>query len=163
MILVSGPVSVAAPPGARLINVESALQMKREVEKYFPSSDIVVFSAAVSDYRAERIRRGKIKTKTKHMKLNLVRNPDILLSLGKKKGNKILIGFALETENVVRNAKKKLAQKNLDMIIANTPESMGGNRAKVSIIAGGGKVMTLAEADKTRVAEKIITEIGRMI
>ncbi|MDH5661546.1 MAG: bifunctional phosphopantothenoylcysteine decarboxylase/phosphopantothenate--cysteine ligase CoaBC, partial [Elusimicrobiota bacterium] len=143
VILISGPTNIKPPEGVNTIFVESALDMEKEVVKYVPRSDVVIASAAVSDYRPEKREKEKIKTKLQKKSINLVRNPDILGKLGKQKDAKCLIGFALETKDLEKNARQKLKEKNLDMIIANTAGAMSQNEATVKIFTKPGKTIFL--------------------
>lgn len=117
--LVSGPVALTAPPGVRVINAVSALEMEAAMNQDFADSDIVIMAAAVADYRPSVISGHKIKKDQPATKLELVKTPDILAGLGQKKSGQFLVGFAAETENVEQYARKKLLEKNLDLIIAN--------------------------------------------
>jgi len=119
VVLISGPVSLDAPKGIKLIKVESALDMERSVMSEFPKADCIMMAAAVADWRASSIARHKIKKAAGGMVVKLTRNPDILKELGRKKKNKILVGFALETEDLELNARKKLKSKGLDLVVAN--------------------------------------------
>lgn len=165
VILITGPTSL---PGIREINtiyVNTAEEMRSEVFKYFEKADIVISAAAVADFRPKEKVSGKIKKEeTKKMTIELERNPDILFELGKKKGDKILVGFAAETENLIQNACKKLREKNLDMIIANDLSSkdagFGSDKNIAKIINKKGIVYReLPLMPKTEMAEKILDEI----
>ncbi len=159
VILISGPTNITPPQGVNTIFVESALDMEREVVKHFPGSDVVIASAAVSDYRPEKREKEKIKTNPRRKSINLIRNPDILSQLGKQKGAKFLIGFALETKDLEKNAREKLKGKNLDMIIANAPQAMNRNEATVKIFTKSGKKIFLQEMKKEKIAERILSEL----
>lgn len=159
VILISGPTNITPPQGVNTIFVESALDMEREVVKHFPGSDVVIASAAVSDYRPEKREKEKIKTNLQRKSINLIRNPDILSQLGKQKGAKFLIGFALETKDLEKNAREKLKGKNLDMIIANAPQAMSRNETTVKIFTKSGKKIFLREMKKEKIAEKILSEL----
>jgi len=117
-ILVSGPTCLEVPEKVEFISVESALEMRREVRSLAKSATCVIMAAAVCDWRAELVLPRKIKRKGGVKVLKLKENPDILKELGEKK-NSILVGFALETEHLEKNAIEKLKKKNLDLIIAN--------------------------------------------
>lgn len=132
--LISGPTSLAAPAGVRLVNVESAQEMYDAVWEAYPAAQAVIMAAAVADYRPATAYQEKIK-KGGEQTIALVLNPDILASLGKDKGDRILIGFAAETENLLKYAQKKLEEKNLDMIVANDVSRKGaGFDADTNII-----------------------------
>ena len=115
--LISGPTGLKPLPGVKSISVERAIDMKRAVLREFRKADCLIMAAAVSDFRLKRVYSQKIKKK-KRLFLELTENPDILKSLPPKSG-RVLVGFSLETGNLLRNARKKLIDKNLDLIIAN--------------------------------------------
>jgi phosphopantothenoylcysteine decarboxylase/phosphopantothenate--cysteine ligase len=117
--LVSGPTHLESPADVRTIRVVTALEMAKAVESHFNESDVVIKTAAVSDYRPVSTADQKIKKTASTLDLHLVQNPDILKILGKMKKDQVLVGFAAETENITANAQKKMEQKNLDLIVAN--------------------------------------------
>ena len=117
--LIAGPSVIDPPNGVELIPVISTAEMHQEVMKRADQTNLIIKSAAVSDYRVDQPHTQKIK-KTNTLSLNLVKNPDILKELGRQKTSKqFLVGFAAESENLVEYAKKKLHEKNLDLIVAN--------------------------------------------
>ncbi len=116
--LISGPVSLTPPGGIKFIPVLTALEMKSAVNKFYPSSDCLIMSAAVADYRPAAPVGKKIKKTKERLTIRLKKNPDILFEAGKKKGSRILVGFAVETDDMISNAKSKLKKKNLDFIVA---------------------------------------------
>ena len=109
----------------KLIKVETAEQMRKNILNHFNDCDVLIMSAAVADYHVKNISAQKIKKSDDNLTLELVKNPDILFELGKIKQNQILIGFAAETENFESNAREKLIKKNLDMIVANDVTAKG--------------------------------------
>lgn len=119
VILISGPVSMKPPVGVQIIRVESAEEMYEAVLQYFNEADIVIKSAAVSDYRPKKIFQQKMKKQSQELVIELERTVDILAELGKRKKAQFLIGFAAETNHVEEYAKQKLLSKNADMIVAN--------------------------------------------
>lgn len=125
--LVSGPTHLPIPEGVEIHHVQSALEMQSELDNYFDRADYVFMAAAVADFRVDRVAKTKIKKHdSEEFKLDLVRNPDILKELSKRKTTKqVLVGFALETDHELENAKKKLKQKNLDAIVLNNPLTEG--------------------------------------
>ena len=157
--LISGPTNITPPEGVKTIFVESALEMAKEVVRHFPSSDVVIASAAVSDYRPEKRVKQKIKSNLQKKSINLIKNPDILAQLGEKKGGRLLIGFALETGDLGKNARQKLKRKNLDMIIANPPRAMSEDEATVKIFTKSGKKVFLRKTRKEKIAERILAEL----
>ncbi len=117
--LVSGPVALAPPAGARLIMVRAASEMAEEVFALYPDMDIVVKAAAVSDYAPVAVSSKKIKKDPETLVIELTRTVDILKELGRKKTSQFLVGFAAESENLEENARRKLRDKSLDLIVAN--------------------------------------------
>ncbi len=136
--LVSGPTAIVPPPRAKLVRVESARQMAHAVDGCFPDADAVVMAAAVADYRPARRVHGKIKKSRGTRALLLLPNPDILAGLGRRKGLRVLVGFALESSRGRERALEKLRAKNLDWIVWNAPEAQGATRASVEILDGMG-------------------------
>ena len=118
VILVSAPTSLPVPSGVDFVSVDSALSMQEAVEARYNDVNVVIMAAAVSDFRALHKAEQKIK-KMESMTIELVKNPDILQGLGSKKSHQILVGFAAETEHVIKYGKDKVARKNLDMLVAN--------------------------------------------
>ncbi|AXH98653.1 bifunctional phosphopantothenoylcysteine decarboxylase/phosphopantothenate--cysteine ligase CoaBC [Sporosarcina sp. PTS2304] len=125
-VLISGPVELSVPPGVRVVYVESAAQMYDAVLHEYDDASIVVKSAAVADYRPKSIHEQKMKKKVGDDTLELERTTDILQSLGDRKQQQVLIGFAAETTDVIAYGKKKLESKNLDYIIVNDVTDPGG-------------------------------------
>jgi len=160
VILISGPTYLKPPDGIKVVKITSTEEMKEAVLKYFPEYDVLIMAAAVSDWKPEKKYRGKLKRK-KEWNLKLIPNPDILKEVSKiKKENQIVIGFALETENIEKNALKKLKEKKLDLIIGNTTEFFGeGKPSKVIFISKDGKVKKYKRIKKEKVAEKIVNWI----
>ncbi|NQD64799.1 bifunctional phosphopantothenoylcysteine decarboxylase/phosphopantothenate--cysteine ligase CoaBC [Bacillus haikouensis] len=136
--LISGPAAIKPPAGAHYVEVNSAEEMYEAVHSVFNQADIVVKSAAVADYRPKEVMEHKLKKKDGNLVLEFERTKDILKSLGEKKDQQFLIGFAAETTNVEEYAKAKLHKKNADMIVANnvseTGSGFGTDTNKVSII-----------------------------
>ena len=137
--LVSGPTHLKKPYGIHVIDIITAQDMYHHMTSLFDDKDITVMSAAVADYSSDMIAQDKIKKKDEELVLHLKKNKDILLELGKiKKENQILCGFAMETKDLIENAKTKLMKKNCDMIIANHLKTEGagfqGDTNVVSIL-----------------------------
>ena len=118
VILVSAPTSLPIPSGVDFISVDSAVSMQESVEARYNDVNVVIMAAAVSDFRVLHKAEQKIK-KMESMTIELVKNPDILQGLGSKKSHQILVGFAAETEHVIKYGQDKVARKNLDMLVAN--------------------------------------------
>lgn len=160
--LVSGPVNISLEhPNVKIYHVESAIQMYDKCMEIFPDCQLGIMAAAVADYRPETTAENKIKKKEEEMLLRLVKNPDILSSLGHiKKPGQLLVGFALETNNELENAKEKLVRKNADAIILNSLNDHGAgfrhDTNKISIILKKGSIFEYPLKDKTLVAKDII-------
>ncbi len=164
VILITGPNCLAALKGIKTVLIESAEEMKKEVFKYFSEADIIISAAAVADFRPKKVFSGKIKKEeAEKLVIELERTSDILYELGKRKKNKILVGFAAETENLVGNALKKLEEKELDLIVANDISAkgagFGSDDNKAKLINSKGVVQELPLMPKSDLAEKILDEI----
>jgi phosphopantothenoylcysteine synthetase/decarboxylase len=156
--LVSGPVALPKPKGVKLVPVVTAAQMSSETKKLFPKADIVIATAAVADYGPASKSRLKIKKSGKAMTLKLAPTEDILSYLGKHKKAQVLIGFALESNNLIKSARAKLFAKNLDAIVANYPDSIGADRGSVWIINSEENIEAVKNATKTKIAKRILDE-----
>jgi len=166
VILISGPTNLTVPKGIDFFSVENARQMRLQVLKNYSKADVVIMAAAVADYRPFYPTVSKIKKGKPVINLKLARNPDILEELGKNKKDKILVGFALETENLYKNALDKLKKKKLDIIVANELSKksnvFGKNKTSVLIIDNKGKKRYLCEVDKKIVAAEILKRVGEI-
>jgi phosphopantothenoylcysteine decarboxylase/phosphopantothenate--cysteine ligase len=167
VILVAGPNNLDPLPGIEYHPVVSAMEMQHVVNEHLDRVDIIIASAAVADYRSKEILFRKMKKNKKEKSLNLAPNPDILADIGKRKAQRILVGFAVETENEEENALKKLRQKNLDMIVLNNPveegSGFGGSTNRVTIFKKRGKAARLPLMSKREVAVHIIDEIIKLL
>ena len=162
VVLVSGPVSLPDPKGVRTIRVVSAREMRREVLRVFPRIDAVVMTAAVSDYRPRRASPTKLKRSGKeNLSLELVPNPDILAELGRRKGNRILTGFALETGKGKARALGKLRRKNLDYIVLDDPAAIGARRVTATVFRGEEEIHRFSRTTKKSLARWVVREMGR--
>ena len=160
VILISGPTNLEIPKGLKnFIFVESAIQMYEKVDEYFGDTDIFIACAAVADYRPKEYKKEKIKKSDSDLILELVRNPDILFEMGKKKDKQLLIGFAAETNDIKENALKKLEKKNLDFIVANNASTMGNNTNTVEIIRKNKTSVKINQKNKIELAYDILKEI----
>ncbi|MFA6923153.1 MAG: bifunctional phosphopantothenoylcysteine decarboxylase/phosphopantothenate--cysteine ligase CoaBC [Bacteroidales bacterium] len=163
--LISGPTSLQVKnPKISRTNVISAKQMYDACLKYALQSDIIVMPAAVADFTPLKTSKQKIKKTGKNLVIELVPTKDILAELGKrKKRNQIIIGFALETENEIANAKEKLKNKNLDYIILNSPNdknsAFGYDTNKITIISKKGEIVKFGLKTKTQAAQEILKVI----
>jgi len=167
VILISGNAAVDAPANVKFIKVETAEQMRTKVLDEFENVDAVIMSAAVSDYRVKNVAPQKIKKDDETLTLELVKNPDILKELGRIRKDQLLVGFAAETVNMLAYAKNKIAEKNLDFIVANDVSQEDAGFAVdtniVSIITREGDVENLPKMSKAELAEKIILRVAEMI
>ncbi|MFA4977953.1 MAG: bifunctional phosphopantothenoylcysteine decarboxylase/phosphopantothenate--cysteine ligase CoaBC [Sphingobacterium sp.] len=162
--LVSGPSALKLPKGVDTISVTSAAEMLHACEEHFEAADIVVMSAAVADYTPVEVASQKIKKKENEFSIELKKTVDILATLGaKKKENQLLVGFALETNNELENAKGKLIRKNLDFIVLNSMQDKGAGFAtdtnKVTIIDRSGNTREFSLKSKEEVAKDICSII----
>ncbi len=164
VILVSGPTAVTPPGAAELTRVESADEMRSAVLRLLPESTIVIKTAAVSDYRPRTAAGQKIK-RSGGVSLDLETTSDILAEVSRAKTSQLVIGFAAETENVLENARKKLATKSLDAIVVNdvSREGVGfdSDRNAVTIITHD-EVIEVPETTKWEVAQRILDEVSRL-
>ena len=160
VIFISGPVSVF-PTGVKLIRTTTALEMFKEAKLNFRKADITISTAAVVDYSPVKTYKRKIKKNNPKLLIELKQNPDIIGYCGKNKKNQVVAGFALETENLINNAKLKLESKKLNLIIANGKESFNSDNTTVYII-DAGSVLKIADKSKKIIAENIIDETIRI-
>ncbi len=165
VILISGPTNIDLPKNVQFIPVKDASQMRKMVKKMFRYADCLIMAAAVSDFRPVRYNPQKIKTRGK-MNLKLIRTPDILKEVSRKKGKKILVGFALESENLLENARLKLKNKKLDFIVANrltkNEVPFGNNRVSYLIIDKAGNLKRLKNSSKRQLAKAIFDKIDNL-
>ena len=162
--LVSGPVSITSPKGVKVEKVQSARQMFEATARYFAESDIVVLSAAVADYTPLHVTDKKIKKKEEVFNIEMTKTTDIAATLGKQKKNgQIIVGFALETDNELENAKGKLERKNFDFIVLNSLQDSGAgfryNSNKIKIIDREGNFYDFDLKTKKEVAQDILATI----
>jgi phosphopantothenoylcysteine synthetase/decarboxylase len=156
--LITTQTSLRIPKGTKTVNVDTASQMYTAVRKYFPKADCLVMAAAVADYTPAKTSKTKIKKSGKGLTLKLKPTLDILQWAAKnKRKNQLVIGFALEDKAVCARAEKKLKEKRLDMIVANTIAAIGSDRTSVQIKTRNSKWLKIASSAKTVIAGKIIS------
>jgi phosphopantothenoylcysteine decarboxylase/phosphopantothenate--cysteine ligase len=166
--LISGPVHLKTPRNTRRIDVETATEMLDAVKQEFPKCDVLVMAAAVADYSPAHAASRKIKRDEKGsgISIELKNNPDILKTLAPLKRHQSVVGFALETENGVENARRKLEAKSLDAIVLNNAGEEGAGFETdtniVTIITAAGEVRKLPMMSKFDVANEILTQIARL-
>lgn len=161
VILISGPVALLPPAGVRCIHVQTARQMHVAVLKHYKMANIIFKVAAVADYTPQKTSRQKIKKTKRRQSVLLVKTPDILATLGqRKKAGQILVGFAAETQHILKNAQKKLRQKNCDWMIVNDVAKkgigFGVDDNQVTLIGKNGENIRLAKMSKAHLAQKIL-------
>jgi phosphopantothenoylcysteine decarboxylase / phosphopantothenate---cysteine ligase len=163
VVLVSGPTALTPPSGVEYVAVRSAEEMSAAVETHASTATVVVMAAAVSDYRPAHVAVTKVKKGEGGTTLELVRTPDILRGLGAKKGTRLLVGFAAETDHPRENARKKLAEKNLDLIVANdvTREGAGfGGEKNAAVLMGrDGEEDEIGLSSKRELADRILDRV----
>ncbi|WP_026747777.1 bifunctional phosphopantothenoylcysteine decarboxylase/phosphopantothenate--cysteine ligase CoaBC [Leptotrichia trevisanii] len=158
--LISGPTDLKVPNGLEnFISVESALEMYEKVDEFFKNTDIFVACSAVADYRPKEYKNEKIKKSDSDLVIELVRNPDILLEMSKKKEKQLLVGFAAETNEIRENALKKLEKKNLDIIVANNASVMGSDENVIEIIKKDRTSVEISQKSKMELAYDILSEV----
>src|SRR5260370_3898912 len=166
VILVSGPVSLESPAGVERIDVRTAKEMHSAVDQRVANRAIAMRAAAVADYRAVEQRAEKIKKSDAALTISLEPTTDILAEGARNKGQKIVVGFAAETEHVAENARKKLSAKNADLIVANdvAAEGAGSDHATniVRLFSRDGRCLPLPKMNKSEVAQRILDEVARL-
>lgn len=166
VILVSGPVSLETPAGVQRIDVRTAEEMHQAVVDHFAEASVAILAAAVADYRPSQPHAEKIKKGGAPLTISLEPTTDILAEVAKNKGNRIVVGFAAETDHVAENARKKLASKNADLIVANdvTAEGAGFDRDTnvVTLFSRDGRDLALPKMPKSEAAERILDEVLRL-
>jgi phosphopantothenoylcysteine decarboxylase/phosphopantothenate--cysteine ligase len=166
VILISGPVHLPAPQGVTLIRVHTAVEMRNAVIEHLAEASIIVKSAAVADYHLSRVPQHKVKKTAMRMSLELDPTPDILAELGQKKGDRLLIGFAAETENLTEGARAKLASKNCDMVVANLVGHDGtgfeSDENEAVLVLRTGETIPLPRAPKREMADRIFDQVLKL-
>jgi phosphopantothenoylcysteine decarboxylase/phosphopantothenate--cysteine ligase len=166
VILISGPTYLLPPRKVKFIKVRTALEMREATLREFQEVTVIIKAAAVADYRPTVMEDRKLKKCDSSLTLELEKNPDILEELGRNKAKRILIGFAVETERLIKNAQDKLKNKNLDLIVANDVSQEGSGfeseTIQVKIIDREGKIENLPLLPKEEVAELILDRLKEM-
>lgn len=160
--LVSGPTEIAVPFGVRLVRITTADEMLKAVKTNFENADIFVSAAAVSDWKPKAFQSSKEKKGNGTISVDLERTPDILASVSKERKKQIVVGFAAETENLETNARKKLTEKNLDMIVGNLVSAngaFGSDDNEILLIHRSGKSEKFKRMSKTQAARVILNAI----
>ena len=166
VILISGPVNLAPPCGVETIQVRTAAEMREQVLAHLEEAGIVIKAAAVADFHLSQVPGQKVKKTAARLSLELDPTPDILAEVGRKKGDRLLIGFAAETQNLIAEARRKLESKNCDMIVANlvgAPDvGFESEDNEVTLVLRTGETLPLARASKREVAGRIFDQVLKL-
>jgi phosphopantothenoylcysteine decarboxylase/phosphopantothenate--cysteine ligase len=160
VILISGPVDLNPPRDAELVSVSTGDEMFDAVHEHLKGRDVLVMCAAVADYKPKQVSKTKIKKRDANLSLELIPTRDILASLPKQDRQYLVVGFAAETENVEANARKKLQEKNCDIVVANdisrADSGMESDENEVAILFRDGEIKNISRAPKKIVARELI-------
>jgi phosphopantothenoylcysteine decarboxylase/phosphopantothenate--cysteine ligase len=166
VVLVSGPVQLPEPRGVEVIHVRTALEMRKAVLDHLKESTIIVKAAAVADYHRSNPPRQKEKKTAARLSLELDPTPDILAEIGRQKGDRLLVGFAAETDHLAEEARRKLESKNCDMIVANLVSQDGigfdSEDNEVLLVKRTGESIPVERAPKREIARRIFDEMNRL-
>lgn len=166
VVLVSGPVALPTPANVERIPVRSAEEMRKAVLEHLDGAGIIIKAAAVADYYLSNVPQQKLKKTATRLSLELDPTPDILAELGQLKGDRLLIGFAAETENLLEEARRKMNAKKCDMLVANLVNRDGlgfeSDRNEVDIISRSGQVIHAGPAGKREIAERILDQVATL-
>jgi phosphopantothenoylcysteine decarboxylase / phosphopantothenate---cysteine ligase len=160
--LISGPVHLQPPRGVDVIAVRTAIEMRNKVFEHLPQAGVVIKAAAVADFHLSRVPDQKVKKTAARISLELDPTPDILAELGRKKGDRLLIGFAAETQNLAQEARRKLETKNCDMVVGNlvggSETGFESDQNEVILALSTGENISLPRASKREIADRIFDE-----
>ena len=166
VILVSGPVTLPPPANVELISVRTALEMRKAVMDHLEPATMIVKAAAVADYHRANPPREKVKKTAARLSLELDPTPDILAEVGRKKGDRLLVGFAAETQNLIEEARRKLESKNCDMVVANLVSEKGigfeSDENEVTLVLRTGEVIPVERASKGAIAHRILDQMTKL-
>ncbi|HYP09329.1 MAG TPA: bifunctional phosphopantothenoylcysteine decarboxylase/phosphopantothenate--cysteine ligase CoaBC [Bryobacteraceae bacterium] len=166
VVLISGPVSIAPPAGVELVRVQTALQMRSAVLEHLPASTIIVKAAAVADYHVADVPKQKMKKTAMRLTLDLEPTIDILAEVGQKKGDRLLIGFAAETQNLIEEARRKMSTKKCDMVVGNnvgqSEIGFGSDENEVVLVLRTGENIEIPRASKRDVSDAILDQTLRL-
>jgi phosphopantothenoylcysteine decarboxylase/phosphopantothenate--cysteine ligase len=166
VVLVSGPVNLPPPRGCTVVSVHTAREMRDKVFENLQAATVIVKAAAVADFHLSKVPSRKMKKTAARLSLELDPTPDILAELGRKKGDRLLIGFAAETENLQQETKRKMEAKNCDMVVGNLVGGEGGafesDHNEVLLAMSSGEFISVPRASKREVADRIFDEILKL-
>lgn len=167
VILVTGPTHLEAPAGVQCIRIQTALEMRQAVLEHFAVADVVIKTAAVADFRPQCVAAEKVKKDVAALSIPLERNPDILAELGAQKGQRILVGFAAETQDLMANAAQKVQAKHLDFIVANDISDphlgFASDENRVHLLDAAGHVEELPTMAKGHIADYILDRVQQLL
>jgi len=159
VVLIAGPVALETPVGVQRIDVVSAREMLRATEVVFQTADLLIMAAAVADWRPKRRLAGKWRLKdtgATEASIQLVKNPDIVARLGRRKGRRKIIGFALETAQGLARARAKMQRKKTDYIVLNDASALGAERNSVTVLGADGSCLEWKDLAKLEIAERLV-------
>ena len=166
VVLISGPVALKAPTGVRVVSIHTAQEMRKAVMDHLEEATIIIKTAAVADYYVADVPKQKLKKTATRLSLEMDPTPDILAEVGAKKGDRLLIGFAAETGNLLEEARRKMTQKKCDMLVANLVNQEGigfeSDNNEVEIITQNGQTVHTGPAPKTEIAERILDQVATL-
>ncbi len=166
VVLVSGPVSVPPPLGIEVVRVRTAQEMRNVVMEHLGPATIIIKAAAVADYHLAKVPQHKMKKTAARLLLELDPTPDILAEVGQNKGDRLLIGFAAETDHLVEEARRKMQTKNCDMVVANFVGHEGtgfeSDLNEVTMVTRGGETIHAGPAEKSDIAELILDQVLKL-
>lgn len=166
VVLVSGPVTLAPPANVEVVKVRTAREMREAVLAHLDPATVIIKSAAVADYHLEHVPEQKVKKTAMRMSIELSPTPDILAEVGQKKGDRLLVGFAAETQNLVAEARRKMETKNCDMVVGNLVSQQGigfeSDENEVVLVTRGGETIKLGKASKRVIADQILDQVTKL-
>jgi phosphopantothenoylcysteine decarboxylase/phosphopantothenate--cysteine ligase len=166
VILIAGPVHLSAPKGVEIVPVRTAVEMRDQVFEHLAPAGIVIKAAAVADFHLTKVPEQKVKKTAARISLELDPTPDILAELGRKKGDRLLIGFAAETQNLQAEARRKLESKNCDMVVGNlvgkSDTGFESDQNEVVLAMRTGETVALPRAPKREIADRIFDQILKL-
>jgi phosphopantothenoylcysteine decarboxylase / phosphopantothenate---cysteine ligase len=166
VILISGPVTLTAPAQVELIPVRTAVEMRQAVMDHLEQATMIIKAAAVADYHRANPPQQKVKKTAARLSLELDPTPDILAEAGRKKGDRLLVGFAAETENLIEEARRKMQSKNCDMVVANLVSQKGigfeSDENEVTLVLRTGETIPVSRASKRIIAHRIVDEMMKL-
>ena len=166
VVLISGPVHLAPPRGVEVISVRTAVEMRAKVMENLGPAHIVIKAAAVADFHLSKVPEQKVKKTAARLSLELDPTPDILAELGRKKDDRLLIGFAAETQNLAQEARRKLESKNCDMVVGNlvggSDVGFESDQNEAILVLRTGETIPLARASKREIADRIFDQVLKL-